>query len=428
MLNARHRTVWTVLSQAASSLSNVAAAAAVAHAGSTEHFGALSLSFATYFFALETVRALTGEVLIARCSGSNPTRLRRPVNDAASYAFVAGAAIGLGMIATGFALSGPAQTALCMVGAAMPFLCAQDAWRLGSIAAGAPIAAARADTAWLAAELTGFALLFATGAASLASLASVWAIGGVLSAIVAAHPWAGATAPSLGRARRWHQRHGAFGHRLCADYLLDACSLWGAIAVAGAVAGYSAVAALGGGRVLLGPIGVLFVSAATVVTSEGVRARTTDLRWARLLPRVTAGALVAGVLCWSALLRFGPDWFGRAVLAESYSLVEPIIVPLGVYTAARAVINMSRASMRIWGAVDVSVATMAVVAPAAAALSVIGAAAGGGRGAAIALAAGAVASAMVWAWRAEAVASAHPSTRARRREPAAAYLKETYAS
>jgi membrane associated rhomboid family serine protease len=66
---------------------------------------------------------------------------------------------------------------------------------------------------------------------------------------------------------------------------------------------------------------------------------------------------------------------------------------------------MSRASLRMWGATDVSVRTMAVFAPLASVVAIVGAALGGGVGAAWALAAGSTVGAVVWAWRSERAAT-----------------------
>jgi len=84
---------WGLADQAVSSLTNFAVSFYLAHTLVAAQFGAFSITYATYGFALTAARGLTTDPLVVRYSGVEERRWRR----ATSWA--AGTAVVLGMVA-----------------------------------------------------------------------------------------------------------------------------------------------------------------------------------------------------------------------------------------------------------------------------------------------------------------------------------------
>src|SRR5689334_379159 len=92
--HAIRRVSWGLADQAVSSLTNFAVSIYVARTLGAAQFGAFSLAYVTYGFALNASRGLATDPLMVRFSGVDLSAWRRAVADCTGTAVVAGLVVG----------------------------------------------------------------------------------------------------------------------------------------------------------------------------------------------------------------------------------------------------------------------------------------------------------------------------------------------
>ncbi|MGH3263131.1 MAG: hypothetical protein ACRDNS_14165, partial [Trebonia sp.] len=124
-----HRLGWGLLDQAVSSLTNFAIVLYVARTVDAAQFGAFSLAYTTYGFALSASRGLASGPMQVRFSGSELPVWRRATANCAGAAAVTGLVAGIGALLAALALGGTARAAFLGLGLTLPGLMLQDSWR-----------------------------------------------------------------------------------------------------------------------------------------------------------------------------------------------------------------------------------------------------------------------------------------------------------
>src|SRR5215468_8813843 len=97
--HAFRRLGWGVADQVVSSLTNFAVSIYVVHVLGAVQFGAFSLAYVTYGFALNASRGLATDPLLVRFSGADVPTWRRAVTSCTGTAAVTGLVIGACVIA-----------------------------------------------------------------------------------------------------------------------------------------------------------------------------------------------------------------------------------------------------------------------------------------------------------------------------------------
>ena len=133
---AGRRLGWGVADQAVSSLTNFAVSIYVARALGAAQFGAFSLAYVTYSFALNASRGLATDPLMVRFSGTDLPTWRRAVASCTGTAAVVGLAAGACVLAAAALLDGTAKAAFLALGLTLPGLMLQDSWRYSFFALG----------------------------------------------------------------------------------------------------------------------------------------------------------------------------------------------------------------------------------------------------------------------------------------------------
>src|SRR5690348_818657 len=134
--HAVRRLGWGVADQIVSSLTNFAVSIYVVHALGAVQFGAFSLAYVTYGFALNASRGLSTDPLMVRFSAVPVRAWRRGVRRATGTAFTVGLATGIATLAAVTLLGGTAGAAFLGLGLTLPLLMLQDSWRFSFFAAG----------------------------------------------------------------------------------------------------------------------------------------------------------------------------------------------------------------------------------------------------------------------------------------------------
>jgi O-antigen/teichoic acid export membrane protein len=333
----------TVADQAVSNASNVLLPVLVSRSGSTRDLGIFALVFSSYSLVLGLSRVIGGELLLSVVTPEEQQHAKT-----SGFAFVCwlsawtGLALLLVAPGAGIVLGRSAAISLCIVGASMPFLLAQDYSRYFAFREQRPHAALFLDSAWLVAFIV-LAYLF-RDLANPTSLLACWGLAAAFSSLLAMVLFGRRLIGSAllkstrSRARTWRQANWMVGWRFAADYVVTMGSYQLMILLVAAVGGVTVAGVLRGAQVLLGPIGVIFAGVGVFVipriAGQGRTAREA------IRPALLTSALMLPVaVVWIAFLLWlpntigiqllGPSWFS---VRDSLPAIAPSMIGAALYT------------------------------------------------------------------------------------------------
>lgn len=390
------RISYVVLGQVLSSVSNFVLSVLAARASTAAAFGGFSVAITIYYFTIELLRPVACDPIMIRYSAGSDRHASSAVSQAVALA------AGMGLVAGGVTVAASQVSThalrwpLIAMGAMLPGLFVQDVCRYGLIARQRANLAAASDGLWLTLQLTFSTLLFLRDALTTTTAILAWGIAGALSAAVGLMRFR--VVPRRMAPMAYLRRHKDLAGRFGLEYLLDAGAFQAAMITVGVVGGLVAVGALNGARVVMGPLGVLFISAMSLMTSEGARARSMGRRNVVKVFRMSAVGMSIVALLYSAVLTAVPVGIGEVLLGDTFSEAQPVMIAMGIFFATKGVINSARAGLRVAELAQDSLRTMAIVAPITIAGALIGAVLDASIGAAWGLAIGNTVAALVW-WR-----------------------------
>ena len=213
--HASRRLGWGLADQVVSSLTNYAVGIYVVHALGAVQFGAFSLAYVTYAFALNASRGLATDPLMVRFSGTDLPTWRRAVTDCTGTAAVMGLVTGACVVAAAGVLSGVVGSAFLALGLTLPGLLLQDSWRYSFFALGRGSRAFVNDTVWALTLIPALVVLRATHHADVFWVVFAWGITATIAAAVG--PIQARVIPRLAGARRWVSQHRDLGPRYLAE-------------------------------------------------------------------------------------------------------------------------------------------------------------------------------------------------------------------
>lgn len=388
------RAGWILLDQVASSLTNFALALLVARSVGVEEFGAFSVAFIVYLILVEVLRALSLEPLLIRYSAATREAWSAAVASVLGLAILAGVIIAIPIALVGWGVSGEARGVLFALAVSLPGLLLQDSCRYAFFAAGRPLSAFINDTVWGIVLLTSVVAFSAIGDPTAGSYTLLWGLTGTLAGVLGM--WQLGVLPNFRTIRGWLESNRDIAPRFVIEVAAGTGGFYGAFLVVGAIAGLASVGALYAARVLMGPIGVLYLAAASFSVSEGSRHQQRPGMVERFVHRVGA-LLPAAALLWTAALLLVPENLGGSLLGDSWVEARPVLLTFGIFWATRGAIVGARSGLRIFAAATRSLRSEVVSASLVLVGSAIGAVAAGATGASLALAlTGTVGAAFWW--------------------------------
>jgi O-antigen/teichoic acid export membrane protein len=328
--HAARRMGWGVADQAVSSLTNFAVSIYVVRTLGAVQFGAFSLAYVTYGFALNASRGLGTDPLMVRFSGTDLPTWRRAVAGCTGTATVAGLAIGACIIAAAAVLKGPAAAAFLALGLTMPGLLLQDSWRFSFFALGRGSRAFLNDMVWAVTLLPALLLLRRTGHADVFWFVFAW--GATASVGAAVGPWQARVVPKVTGAWGWVSRHRDLGPRYLAEGLSNSVSGQLTTYGIGLILGLAVVGYVQAAKTLMGPVGILFLGMSLITLPEAARVLRRSPRHLPLVCMLTFGGLAAVVIVWGVVLLVAvPRGLGAWLLGPVWRPTYPLIVPQMVY-------------------------------------------------------------------------------------------------
>ena len=322
---------WGLADQVMSSLSNFAVSIYVVHELGAVQFGAFSLAYVTYGFALNASRGLATDPLMVRFSGTDVPTWRRAVSECTGTAALVGLVLGACVLGVASLLSATIAAAFLALGLTLPGLMLQDSWRFSFFALGRGSQAFINDTVWVATLIPALLMMRAIGHADVFWFVLAWGITGNIAAAVG--PWQARVVPRLTGAWRWVSQHRDLGPRYLLEGTSQSVSAQIRAYTVGLVLGLAALGSVQAAATLLGPMTILFLGTGLVAIPEAARVLRRSPRHLPLFCLVLTSGLSAAGLAWGLFLLVAvPRGFGRVLLGGIWPSTYPLILPaiLGV--------------------------------------------------------------------------------------------------
>jgi O-antigen/teichoic acid export membrane protein len=370
---------WGVADQGMSSLTNFAVSIYIARTLGAEQFGAFSLAYVTYAFALQASRGLSTDPLLVRFSGTDVPTWRRAVSQCTGAAALMGLATGACVLVAAAVLSGPASLAFLALGLTLPVLLFQDSWRFAFFALGRGGQAFLNDAVWGATLLPALVLLRMTGHANVFSFVFAWgATAGIAAAV---GPLQARVVPSLSGSWKWLSQHRDLGPR----YLVEGT----APSAAGQVRNYSvslilglaAVGYLQAANTMMGPCQVILYGMGLVALPEAARILRRSHRHMALFCVFLTIALTLLAIAWGvAMLVALPRGLGDKLLGPIWRPAYPLVLPTAMFMAGSCAGSGAGTWLHALGAARRSMRAATITAGICLALALAGAATRGTSG------------------------------------------------
>lgn len=389
------RVAWGLLDQVVSSGSNFLATILAAMLLSAENFGAFALAMAVALVVVFLSRGLAGDPLATAHAADSPEDLRAAARMAAATTFFVTAACSVVIAVVGLAIGGVAGPVLVALAFLLPGLAIQDLLRFVLIIGGHAKRTFLNDTFWLVVQVPLMALAGAMGSGAVLMLLA-WGVAGNLAALLGF--WQTRTRlGGPGAMRPWLVRHRKLWPFFVLDNLVyQAINLIIVIVISLA----STLAQVGGFRAAMtvyAPLAIIGRGIVGVAVPELARRRDDPLAVRRLGLAIAWALTPLGVIA-AVLTQFVPDKVGSAVLGESWSLAEPLLLMAGAVTAVSLFTVGTVAGIRALGAGGEGLAARILVSVVAIAFGSVGAVVNGAYGAMTALALSSPLQIATWWW------------------------------
>jgi O-antigen/teichoic acid export membrane protein len=327
---AGRRLSWGVADQAVSSLTNFAVSIYIARTLGAAQYGAFSLAYVTYGFALNASRGLATDPLLVRFSGTDRPTWRRAVASCTGTAAVTGLAAGVCVLAVAALLDGPTRLAFLALGLTLPGLLLQDSWRFAFFALGRGSQAFLNDIVWVAALLPALVLLQVTGHANVFWFVFAWGATAAVGAAVG--PLQARVVPRLSRTRQWLSQQRDLGFR----YLVEGTSNSAAAQLrnygVGLILGLAALGYLQAANTLMGPFMVILYGMGLVALPEAARILRRSPRHMPLFCVLFSIGLTLLGLAWGVVLLVAlPRGLGEWLLGSLWRPTYPLVLPTTLF-------------------------------------------------------------------------------------------------
>ncbi|MGM1061128.1 hypothetical protein [Saccharothrix sp. Mg75] len=294
-----------------------------------------------------------GQWYLSRALAAEPLLVSKTVGDdrarqgAAATSLALGLLVGVGCLAVGLALDGPARTLVLVQALASPFAGLLDHARYVAYARGAAVKALGLNAAWLLLFLGGVGGVALVGALGASSTYLVWALGCVPVAVAAVlltgSPFA------FGAVRSWLRDR----RDLLPGFLIDAVYLtagtWATFGVTALVTGIDGLGLLRKALVPVTALTVLFIGISNALLAHLAGRPAREVVRAPML--VSAGAAAVSAV-FALLALVAPADLMTAALGTPWDGLRPVVLLLLAYAfllaTGQTALVAAKASGRAW--------------------------------------------------------------------------------
>jgi O-antigen/teichoic acid export membrane protein len=386
---------WGVIDQGLSSVTTLVVTLSVAHRLGAEHFGAFSLAYVTYGFALTASRALATDPLMVRFGGADVSTWRRAVAGSSGTALVVSLLGSACMFAVAALTPGPTRQAYLALGLVLPALLVQDSWRYAFFAVGRGRQAFFNDLVWAGALVPAMVLVSVTGHQTVFWFLLAWGSGAAVAAAFGLLQTR--VLPRLGAARAWLSTHRDLGLRYLAEGASSSAAVQARTVGIGLMLGLAAVGYIQASYTLMGPLMIMMFGTGAVIVPEIARVHRRSPRHMLLVCLAYGGALAAAALAWGiTLLITLPRGLGDLVLGEIWEPTYPLVPLTTLAFMGGSLQTGAGAGLRTLGAAKRSLRAMLISSGGVVTFGLLGAAIGGIRGAMVGAVVAAWVGAAIW--------------------------------
>ncbi len=392
---------WGVADQGMSSLTNFAVVLYVGHTLGATQFGAFSLAYVTYSFALNVSRGLATDPLMVRFSGADQPAWRRAVASSSGTALLVGMITGAAVLIAAEFLTGTAKGAFVGLGLMLPGLLLQDSWRYAFFAHGRGNMAFMNDTIWGIAMVPSLLALRYTHHTNVFTFVLAWGASANVAAAIG--PLQARVLPRVTSAWSWVTGHRDLGFRYLAENSSNAGASQLRLYAVGWLVGLAAAGYVQAAGTLMGPFLVIFMGISLVTIPEASRVLR---RWPDLLNAFCAlvgFCLAAGAMAWAGALWLAlPHGLGHALLPALWKHAYTLIPALTVSVMGACMIAGATAGLHALGAAKRSLRAMVLSSGTYLVLGLAGAYWNGAQGTVDGAAVATWVGAAVWWWQLQA--------------------------
>jgi O-antigen/teichoic acid export membrane protein len=332
-----------------SSLTNAAVSIYAARSLAAAQFGAFSLAYVTYAFALNASRGLATDPLMVRFSGTDVPTWRRAVAECTGTAVAVGLVGGAVVLGVAGLFSGTARLAFFALGLSLPGLMLQDSWRYSFFALGRGSGAFINDLIWALAMVAGLLILRVTHHQHVFWFVFVWGAAATVAAL--AGPLQARVIPRLTATWSWIRTHRDLGPRYLAENTANSAASQLRLYGVGILLGLAAAGYVQASLTLMGPFMVIFMGFSLVTVPEAARILRRSPQHLRLFCLLVGGGLALAALAWGAALLVAlPRGLGQWLLGPIWRPAYPLVLPVAVGLAGACVIAGATAGLRGLGA------------------------------------------------------------------------------
>ena len=328
-----NRLTWGIADQAMATLTNFVLSIIVARSLGAVQFGAFTLAYVTYGFAINASRGLSVEPLLVRFSGANPPSWKRATARCTGTALLVGLVAGVLALAAGTVVGGTTAMAFLALGLTMPGLLLQDSWRYAFFALGRGRHAFINDAIWAAVEIPLLVYLKFSGHANVFWFVLAWGLAGSVGAAVA--PFQARVMPNLAGATDWLLQHRDLGPRYLAENTGgNAADMLRSYLVTG-ILGLAAVGYIQAAGVLMGPFRIIFFGLSLILMPEAAHLLRRSPRRLPLFCAVVSVGLAGLCMAWGIVLLVGlPRGLGHLILGSIWRPTYPLVLPAALAVVA----------------------------------------------------------------------------------------------
>lgn len=371
-----HRLSWGVADQAMGALTNFLLSIYVVRTLGAVAFGAFSLAYVTYGFAINASRGISIDPLLIRFSGTDAPTWRRATAGCTGTALLVGLVCGVLAVGAGLAIGGTTGLAFLALGLVMPGLMLQDSWRYSFFALGRGYHAFVNDLIWAVIEVPMLLYLKFSGHANVFWYVLAWGAGAMVGAVVG--PLQARVLPSLRGALHWLSQHRDLGPR----YFLEntggnAADTFRSFAIT-SLLGLAAVGYIQAAGTLMGPFKILFFGLNLVTVPEAARVLRNAPRRLPLFCAAVSFGLAVVALAWGVILLVAlPRGLGHLMLGDVWRPAYPLILPTTIAIMSTCATTGALVGLHALGAARRSVRVVLVSAAIVLIAALVGAKVGG---------------------------------------------------
>ena len=359
-----------------SSLTNFLLSIYVARTLGAAQFGAFSLAYVTYGFAINASRGLSIEPLLIRFSGTNLPIWRRAAAGSTGTALLVGLVTGACALVAGPLVGGTTGLAFLALGLTLPGLMLQDSWRYAFFALGRGQHAFINDTVWAVVLLPSLVFLQMSGHANVFWFVLVWGMAAAVGAAIG--PLQARVVPNLAGATKWLVRHRDLGPRYLAENTAGNAADTLRSYTTSIILGLAAVGYIQAAGVLMGPFKIIFFGVSLITIPEAARLLRRSPRHLPVFCAAISTVLTLMALAWGAVLLVAmPRGLGHLMLGSLWRPTYPLVLPATLFVMSTCANTGALVGLHALGAARRSLRAVIVTSMLLVAGAVVGALAGG---------------------------------------------------